>query len=122
MNWWSIACASGSSRPACCAGAVEQVNRAAGATRAIFVDSSLDETNAAYAPQSLLWELDLNEPNQAPDEVAAERLAACVLVGAGDLQKQQCLLSAVGHPNVAGAAKMAQECMAALTRSFPAAV
>lgn len=104
-------------------GAVEQVNRAAGMARAIFVESGLDEANAAYAPQSLLWELDLNDPNRAPDEVVAERRAACELVGAGELQKQQCLLSAAGHPNVAGAAKMAEQCIHAVAsvRSVPAA-
>jgi lysophospholipase L1-like esterase len=104
-------------------GAVEQVNRAAGTTRAIFVESGLDEANAAFAPQSLLWELDLNDPNRAPDEVVAERCAACELVGAGELLQQQCLLSAVGHPNVAGAAKMAEQCIHAVAavRSVPAA-
>jgi hypothetical protein len=95
-------------------GAVEQVNRAAGKKRAIFVDSGMDEANAAYAPQSLLWELDLNDPDKAPDEMVAERLAACELVAAGDLQKHQCMLSAAGHPNVAGAAKMAEQCIQAL--------
>jgi hypothetical protein len=96
-------------------GAVEQVNRAAGERRAVFVDSGMDETNAAYAPQSLVWELDLSDPDKAPDEVADERMAACELVGPGELQKHQCLLSAAGHPNVAGAARMAARCMAALS-------
>ena len=36
--------------------AVESVNREAGSQRAIFVDSGMEEANAAYAPQSLLWE------------------------------------------------------------------
>ena len=83
----------------------------------------LDEANAAYAPQSLLWELDLDDPNKALDEAVAERRAACELVAAGELQKQQCLLSAAGHPNVAGAAKMAEQCIsvAAAARSVPAA-
>ncbi len=104
-------------------GAVEQVNRGEGKMRAIFVDSGLDEANAAYAPQSLLWELDLHDPNKAPDEAVAERKQACELVAAGELQKQQCLLSSAGHPNVAGAAKMAEQCIkaAAATRSVPAA-
>jgi hypothetical protein len=39
---------------------------------------------------------------------------ACELVGAGELQKSQMLLSAVGHPNVAGAARMAEQCMKAI--------
>ncbi len=95
-------------------GAVEQVNRATGKNRAIFVDSGMDEANAAYAPQSLLWELDLNDTNKAPDEMVAERLAACEQVAAGELQKHQCMLSAAGHPNVAGAAKMAEQCIQAL--------
>ncbi|HWF05089.1 MAG TPA: hypothetical protein VHA06_15475, partial [Candidatus Angelobacter sp.] len=97
-------------------GAVEQVNRAAGERRAVFVDSGMDETNAAYAPQSLVWELDLSDPDKAPDEVADERMAACELVGPGELQKHQCLLSAAGHPNVAGAARMAERCISALAR------
>jgi hypothetical protein len=97
-------------------GAVEQVNRAVGEKRVIFVDSGMDEGNAAYAPQSLVWELDLNDPNAAPDEMVAERLAACELVAAGELQKHQCLLSAAGHPNVAGAARMAEKCISALAK------
>jgi GDSL-like Lipase/Acylhydrolase family len=95
--------------------AAEQANRAAGEKRVIFVDSGIDESNAAHAPQSLLWELDLNNPDHAPDEMASARMAACELVGAGELQKHQCLLSAAGHPNVAGAAKMADLCIRALS-------
>jgi hypothetical protein len=104
-------------------GAVDLVNRATGEGRVVFVDSGLDEANAAYAPQSLLWEVALDDRSKAPDEVVAERQAACELVGAGELQKQQCLLSSAGHPNVAGAAKMAEQCIrAAITaRSVPAA-
>ncbi|HEY3770188.1 MAG TPA: hypothetical protein VGN44_16060, partial [Candidatus Angelobacter sp.] len=97
-------------------GAVEQVNRAVGEKRVMFVDSGMDEANAAYAPQSLVWELDLNDPNTAPDEVSVERMVACELVAAGEMQKHQCLLSAAGHPNVAGAARMAEQCIAALAR------
>jgi lysophospholipase L1-like esterase len=102
--------------------AVEHVNREAGAVRAVFVDSGMDEANAAYAPESLLWELDLDDPGTAPDEVVEERRVACELVGAGDLQKRQILLSSAGHPNVAGAAKMAERCIKAAiaARSAPA--
>jgi hypothetical protein len=95
-------------------GATEHVNRAAGEMRAIFVDSGLDESNATFAAQSLLWELDLNDPDKAPDEAVGERREACELVAAGELQKRQCLLSAVGHPNVAGAARMAEQCIDAV--------
>jgi lysophospholipase L1-like esterase len=94
--------------------AVGHVNREAGSVRALFVDSGLEEVNAAYAPESLLWELDLDAPGLAPDEVVEERRAACELVGAGDLQKRQILLSSAGHPNVAGAARMAERCIRAL--------
>jgi lysophospholipase L1-like esterase len=100
-------------------GAVEQVNRAAGESRAIFVDSGLDEANAAYAPESMLWELDLNDPSRAPDEAVAERLAACEQVAAGELQKHQCMLSAAGHPNVSGAARMAEQCIRSLAAVSP---
>lgn len=95
-------------------GAVEHVNREAGRTRAIFVDSGMTEANAAYAPQSLLWELDLNDPEKAPDEMAEERRAASELVTTGPLQRQQCWLSSAGHPNVAGARCMAEQCIAVL--------
>ncbi|MGC2696380.1 MAG: hypothetical protein WA738_11380 [Candidatus Angelobacter sp.] len=95
-------------------GAVEYVNREAGQMRAVFVDTGMVESNAAYAPQSLLWEIDLDHPDQAPDEVALDRCAACETVSAGLFQQQQCLLSSAGHPNVAGAALMAQQCILAL--------
>lgn len=95
-------------------GAVDHINREAGRRRALFVDSGITESNAAYAPQSLLWELDLQHPEKAPDEVAQERRAACEIIGAGPLQKRQCLLSSAGHPNVAGAARMAEQCIQAL--------
>ena len=94
--------------------AVAHVNREAGSQRAVFVDSGLEEANAAYAPQSLLWECESNDPAKAPDEAVAERRVACELVGAGDLQKNQVLLSAVGHPNTAGAARMAEQCVKAI--------
>jgi lysophospholipase L1-like esterase len=94
--------------------AVDHVNRESAAMRAVFVDSGMDEANAAYAPESLLWELDLDDPGTAPDEAVAERRVACELVGAGDLQKRQILLSSAGHPNAAGAAKMAERCIRAL--------
>jgi lysophospholipase L1-like esterase len=95
-------------------GAVEHVNREAGRRRAIFVDSGMTEANAAYAPQSLLWEIDLDDPEKAPDEVAEQRRAAAELLAAGPLQRRQCWVSSVGHPNVAGAARMAERCMGEL--------
>ena len=90
------------------------MNREAGSQRAIFVDSGMEEANAAYAPQSLLWECESDDPDRAPDEAVAERRIAYELVGAGDLQKNQVLLSAVGHPNIAGAARMAEQCVKAI--------
>jgi lysophospholipase L1-like esterase len=94
--------------------AVESVNREAGSQRAVFVDSGMEEANAAYAPQSLLWECESDDPDRAPDEAVEERRIAYELVGAGDLQKNQVLLSAVGHPNIAGAARMAEQCVKAI--------
>ncbi|HEY7403274.1 MAG TPA: hypothetical protein VIB39_07120 [Candidatus Angelobacter sp.] len=95
-------------------GAVEHVNREAGRQRAIFVDSGMIESNAAYAPESLVWELDPRDPEAAPDEMAQARRAACELVGAGPLQRRQCWLSSAGHPNVAGAARLAAQCIQAV--------
>jgi len=97
--------------------AVTHVNREAGTNRAVFVDSGMDEANAAYAPESLLWECESNDPSNPPDDSVAERRAAYELVAAGDLQKSQVLLSAVGHPNVAGAARMAEQCIKAIAAS-----
>jgi hypothetical protein len=94
--------------------AVASVNREAGSQRAIFVDSGMEEANAAYAPQSLLWECESNDPNRAPDEAVPERRVAYELVRADGLQKNQVLLSAVGHPNIAGAARMAEQCVKAV--------
>jgi len=97
--------------------AVEHVNREAGSQRAIFVDSGMEEANAAYAPGSLLWECETNDPEKAPDHAVVERRLAYELVGSGDLQKNQVLLSAVGHPNIAGAARMAEQCVKAIATS-----
>jgi hypothetical protein len=97
-------------------GAVEHVNREAGERRALFVDCGMREPNAAYAPHSLLWELDPYDPDPktAPDEMAEARRAAAELVATGPLQRRQCWLSSAGHPNVAGAACMAEQCIQAL--------
>lgn len=99
-------------------GAAAHVNREEGARRAIFVDSGIEETNATYAPKSLLWECETNDPGRAPDDAVAERRVAYELVGAGDLQKNQVLLSAVGHPNIAGAARMAEQCIRAAAAAY----
>jgi lysophospholipase L1-like esterase len=95
-------------------GAVEHVNREAGKECAVFVDSGMNEANSAYAPASLLWELDLGDPERPPDEVAEARRAASELVGAGPLQMRQVRLSSAGHPNVAGATHLAEQCIRAL--------
>jgi hypothetical protein len=97
-------------------GAVAQANQAAG-TRAIFVESGIMEVGAAYAPGSLLWELDPEDPFKARDEVATQRHAACDLAGLNIFQKRQCHLVSTGHPNVAGAARIAEMCIKA-ARAF----
>jgi lysophospholipase L1-like esterase len=95
-------------------GSVEHVNREAGRRHAIFVDSGMAESNAAYAPESFMWEIDLLNPGRVPDEVGPERRTACESVGANPLLMRQCWLSSAGHPNVAGAARMAEQCIQAL--------
>ena len=97
--------------------AVTQANQSAGSARAIFVDSGITEAGAAYAPDSLLWELDPDDPFKAMDEVAPQRHAACDLVGVNIFQKTQCYLVSTGHPNVAGAARIAEMCIKAV-RTF----
>jgi hypothetical protein len=79
----------------------------------------MEEANAAYAPESLLWECETNDPDKAPDQAVVERRVAYELVGTGDLQKSQVLLSAVGHPNIAGAARMAEQCIKAVAACNP---
>src|SRR6202012_1758140 len=96
-------------------GAVEEGNRAAGEGRAVFVGFGKNGGNAVFATQSLFWEIDFNGSSKTPDETAAERFAACELVAEGEFQKYQCRLSAAGHPNVAGAAKMAEQCIQAIS-------
>lgn len=98
-------------------GAVGRINQAVGGTRAIFVDSGITEAGAAYAPNSLLWELDPDDPFKATDEVAAQRHAACDIAGMNAFEKQQCYLASAGHPNVAGAARIAEMCLKA-ARTF----
>jgi hypothetical protein len=98
-------------------GVVDHVNREAGKTRAVYVDSGMVEANAAYAPESLLWELDLSDPENAPDEAADQRRAAAGLVTTGPLQLRQCWLSSAGHPNVSGATRMADQCIEALAQA-----
>ena len=88
--------------------AVDAANAALGKAVCVFVKLPFAENNAMWAPQSLLWELN---PLLLPeDEVADPREQACEALY-GDVvhipQWTLCARASAGHPNVAGAAKIA---------------
>jgi lysophospholipase L1-like esterase len=95
--------------------AVNAVNAALGKPVCIFVKLPFRENNSMWAPQSLLWELN---PLLLPeDELVDPREQACQILY-GDVvhipQWALCVRASAGHPNVAGAAKIA----AALTATL----
>ena len=95
--------------------AVDAVNANPGQKKCIFVKLPFAEQNAMWAPQSLLWEL---TPLLLPeDEVSDQRGKACEALY-GDLvhipQWIQCVRASAGHPNVAGAARIAATLSAVL--------
>lgn len=94
--------------------AVEQANNNVGAQRAIFVDSGFSEANAAYGPSPFLWDLDLDDFLAPEDEVAAPRRVACDASPKNIFEKLECYRASAGHPNVAGAARIAEQCGKAL--------
>jgi lysophospholipase L1-like esterase len=89
--------------------AVDGANQELNGDTCVFVKLPFTEENAMWAPQSLLWELSaLLEPE---DEVAGARSAVCEKIY-GDVvhipQWIQCVRASTGHPDVAGAARIAQ--------------
>ena len=95
--------------------AATAANAAAGREVCVFVAPGLTEANALWAPQSLLW--GLTPELGAEDEVKALRDRACSAVY-GDLVHLitwiRCDHASVGHPDVAGAAKIAEALLMAL--------
>ncbi len=94
--------------------AVENANISARTDRVTFVDSGMAEANAAYGPDPLLWALDIDDFLAPEDEVAGPRHAACDASPKNIFEKQQCYRASAGHPNVAGAARIAEQCRKAL--------
>jgi lysophospholipase L1-like esterase len=95
--------------------AVDAANAKLGRDACVFVKLPFTEVNALWAPQSLLWEL---TPLLLPeDEVADSRGQACEMLY-GDVvhipQWVLCVRTSAGHPNVKGAAKIADALSAAL--------
>lgn len=93
--------------------AVDAANAVVGHPMCLFVDSGLTEENALWADSPLLWELDAQL--EADDEVKTLRDQECASCY-GDLvhlpewgQWYTCCRASVGHPNVAGAAKIASQ-------------
>ena len=88
--------------------AVDGANAMQNTDTCVFVRLPFTEENAMWAPNSLLWEL---SPLLGPeDEVASSRSAVCEKIY-GDVvhipQWIQCVRASTGHPNVDGAAKIA---------------
>jgi hypothetical protein len=88
--------------------AVKAVNAQAGREVCVFVASTFTEANAAWAPESLLWEL--SDVLDAEDEVKDLRDMACDKLY-GDVVDLftwiKCDRASVGHPDVDGAARIA---------------
>ena len=92
--------------------AVAAANGGPGPSRCIFVDTGFNEANSLWGPNPLLWELSpVLEPE---DEVTVLRDRACDALY-GDLvhlpewgQWAVCSHASVGHPNVQGAAQIAE--------------
>lgn len=96
--------------------AVDGANQTAKRNCARFVELPFSEENALWAQDPLLWEL--KAPLLAPeDEVSSSRGATCKAVFGGLLQLPkllQCERASVGHPNVKGAATIADTLLGAL--------
>jgi hypothetical protein len=101
----------------CMAAAVNDANQALGRAAFTFVDPGFNESNAVFAPNRLLWGVD-PDPLTAfkpEDEVIAPREVACAHAGLPALDFFTCVRASAGHPNVAGAAQIAQRLIAAIT-------
>src|SRR5262249_42767586 len=90
----------------------------AGDTRITFVPTGFTDANAVFVPHtSLLWGLDLGDDLDPQDPVAAMRHPQCDAAHPGPLQtmeRELCYRASAGHPNVQGAAQIANRILAAL--------
>lgn len=101
--------------------AVDAANTQLGGNRCLFVPLPLTEENALWAPASLLFEL--TPELEAEDPVRAGRNAACALTYPRVLhpfKRIQCDRASAGHPNVAGAARIAAALVEKLTKATAA--
>lgn len=92
--------------------AVSKINAELEATRAVFIKSPLTAANSYAAEQTLLWEID---GKTIKDDQYEQRKSACraalPALRASTRQTYRtrlCELASVGHPNPAGAAKIAE--------------
>ena len=106
----------------CLQWAVEQANTSAQTDRVTFVESGIGEANAVYGPDPLLWALGIDDLLAPEDEVAGQRHAACDASPIDLFEKLVCYRASAGHPNVAGAAKIAAQCRKVLGVAPTAAV
>ncbi|HLK10733.1 MAG TPA: hypothetical protein VKW76_05095 [Candidatus Binatia bacterium] len=90
----------------------------AGDPRIRFVPTGFTDENAIFvAGTSLLWGLDVDEALSPLDPAAARRRAQCDLAHPGPLAvvaREYCYRASAGHPNVAGAQRLAAQILAAL--------
>lgn len=108
MTFWQVSTVS-------LRGAVASANATVGREACVFVESPLKEENSLWAPERQLWEL--TPLLDAEDEVKEIRDAKCSDVY-GDLVHLfpwiKCDRASVGHPDVEGAARMAEGLVAAM--------
>ena len=89
----------------------------AGDARIKFVPSGYTDANAVFAPDALLWGLDLTDELSPQDPVAATRRPFCDSAYPGELnvlQRELCYRASAGHPNVEGAAQFSKRILTAL--------
>jgi len=92
----------------------ESLGSAGPGRKLIYVPGPLREQNSLFAPTPWLFGLNRGGPE---DEVVAQRAASCggcYNQPVDFLQRKQCGLASVGHPNAAGEAAFANAILAAL--------
>jgi hypothetical protein len=83
--------------------AVTQANNAIGGTpRIVFADPMFTAKNAALAPNTFVFGINIDLSPQDETSVSAPRAAACTL-SAGRTNVEVCKRASIGHPNPKGA-------------------
>jgi hypothetical protein len=83
---------------------VNQVNAVEGGQpRIFFAAPRWNDNNGMFAPNTLLFDISINDPYEPFDSVKERRKAACNAAGLGQAEKEECYRASMGHPNPEGA-------------------